>query len=81
MGYFLSKGLKFNEKTARTVSIETGTDLLQLLPFCHRHYCHLVQQHHHGLPCIPVTLSLLVEDLHLALRLLRHAEYDGACFS
>ena len=24
MGYFLSKGLKFNEKTARTVSIETG---------------------------------------------------------
>lgn len=25
MGYFLSKGLKFNEKTARTVSIETGT--------------------------------------------------------
>ena len=25
MGYWLSKGLKFNEKTARTVSIETGT--------------------------------------------------------
>lgn len=24
MGYYLSKGLKFNEKTARTVSIETG---------------------------------------------------------
>ena len=27
MGYFLSKGLKFNEKTARTVSIETGSPL------------------------------------------------------
>ena len=27
MGYFLSKGLKFNEKTARTVSIETGSTL------------------------------------------------------
>ena len=24
MGYWLSKGLKFSEKTARTVSIETG---------------------------------------------------------
>ena len=24
MGYWLCKGLKFNEKTARTVSIETG---------------------------------------------------------
>ena len=24
LGYFLSRGLKFDEKTARTVSIETG---------------------------------------------------------
>jgi BASS family bile acid:Na+ symporter len=24
MGYFICKGLKFNEKTCRTVSIETG---------------------------------------------------------
>ena len=27
MGYFICKGLNFNEKTCRTVSIETGTDL------------------------------------------------------
>ena len=27
MGYFICKGLGFNEKTARTVSIETGTQL------------------------------------------------------
>lgn len=28
MGYWLSKGLKFNEKTARTVSIETGKTIV-----------------------------------------------------
>lgn len=27
MGYFICKGLGFNEKTCRTVSIETGTHL------------------------------------------------------
>ena len=27
LGYFLSRGLKFDEKTARTVSIETGGSL------------------------------------------------------
>lgn len=31
MGYYLSKGLKFNEKTARTVSIETGK-VMKALP-------------------------------------------------
>ena len=33
MGYFLSKGLKFNEKTARTVSIETGNNIQPCLAF------------------------------------------------
>ncbi len=37
MGYFLSKGLKFNEKTARTVSIETGMLFIAKLVFVRLH--------------------------------------------
>ena len=31
LGYFLCKGLKFDEKTSRTVSIETGEILANLI--------------------------------------------------
>ena len=37
MGYFLCKGLGFNEKTSRTVSIETGAPWLNsstIFSFC-----------------------------------------------
>ena len=33
MGYFICKGLGFNEKTSRTVSIETGAQLKNWAPF------------------------------------------------
>ena len=33
MGYFICKGLGFNEKTCRTVSIETGAQLGNEAPF------------------------------------------------
>ena len=34
MGYFLCKGLGFNEKTSRTVSIETGVPWLSATITC-----------------------------------------------
>ena len=51
MGYWLCKGLKFNEKTARTVSIETGRLTLvtritkQKLPSINSWLCCLLGSH------------------------------------
>ena len=47
MGYFICKGLGFNEKTCRTVSIETGNKawgaFARLHPFTSPHACMIEQ--------------------------------------
>lgn len=68
MGYWLSKGLKFNEKTARTVSIETGT-LAQKSPWqCYGKCVAAHGAHAYGLhatvsigakACLPLYIQLL----------------------
>lgn len=53
MGYYLSKGLKFNEKTARTVSIETGMQSAALgFALAQKHFSDVMV-------CVPAAVSVV----------------------